>query len=762
MEYLFSEKRFVYKDDKGTPQKGPESVEAGEKAPEVKKETKAEKEARLLKEKTDKAKRGITDKAKQLKSGLRQKMGVELFAQNIDSVKKLREKFRTVPIGLIGEIEDKYPGLTLAAFTTHLKGTEKLDLKTWSSDKIYSKFKPGTKYAVNFLGNSDAEDKWGLSDMLSITMRKVTKYEGGNERFKRVSLRRIGLKGQNKAKRGFYDDQGYMAIHTGDAFAFENTSPEFRDLYRKKTDGTYKEIDEESYRRYAESKHAQEDAKFLEKQRSNRSFVTKRASVSREKIIEIREKIGGLEGLSPQQRITKVALFLTKPENNIGARHCGDWVDRVYAIAGVKRKKTLYQKLNYAFVGGNRKNGWKSESDPSRHDCRKEGVFASGRLLDGLQPGDWLWVNNRNKFDRAGNHSVIFLEWVDKSKRRARVASWFGNTRGRQKISVYNFKNMPVTAIRRATHASDDLPEPRVQRRSSEYIPNAEKRDLIARGSAPFPARVGYTLTPEEYGWYRSVRREAHKMARLGINRRLSILQEKYKMMDALKHSADMVGLRKKDWNFFLAMNDATQYVESSYNTFCSNQKRVGRTSQVHLSTAAGEYQILNSVWKNAKKYTADSRKGRYYRRQMRKYGIDPEKLMQVDITAPRPELATPFQRCVVHNLFTFRYSRILKRLESIDNIFDRIRSTSGRERRSWIRAIYLYWRNGPGGAAAFIRNLRNGILMPETSQEMEFYYHNHLNRSDWQHKRGYRDFKSVMGTTKKFVNRFERNLGQM
>jgi hypothetical protein len=764
---IFSENRLVYKENKGSKKpevkQKPETVQVAPIKPETKDVQKA-----ALEKKYQNAKDKLKGPTKDLIGSLKQNMTIEMLVKDIDSVKKLRESMKSAPIGTIEKLEDKYPGITLVAFTKNLKDAEKLDFKNWSSDKIYSKFKEKTKYEVDFLGNSEAENQWGMSDMLGITMRKVTKYEGGNVNIKRISQRRVGLKGQNKDKRGYYDNHGYMAIHTGDVFEFENSNPEFKDMFREKEGNRYKEIDEKSYEKYDKSKYAKEDSDYLEKQQKNWNFITKRASISNEQILAIREKIGNLKGLSAKERLQKVAAYLTKPENNIGARHCGDWVDRVYAIAGIKRKQTLYQNLNYAFIDGDSKKGWKPETDPSRYDCRIEGKYASEKMLDKLEVGDWVWINNRNKYDYAGNHSGIFLGWVGKNSRRAKIACWFRNKPGGQKITTYNFRNMPVTAIHKPTHVDDTLSEPNPEKKgtspkeSAGQLPDASKRDMVARGSTPFAIEVGYRLSKEESDWYDSVNREAYRLGRMNINQRLAILQERYKLMDALKYSAEMVGVRKKDMNYFIALNDAVLRVESNYNPYNFNNRKKRGTREITLSTAAGEYQILNSVWNGFKKYSENSKRGRYLRAQMKKYGINAEMLMKIDFSAPRPEFATPYQRCVLHNTFMFRYSRILSTLESVDNIFDKLRTTDGRTRRSWMRVVYLYWRNGPGGAAAFIRNLRAGIPLPESEDEMRDYFDNHLRPTDWQKRRGYRDFKSVMKTTKIFADRFQQNLDQL
>jgi len=762
--HLFSEKRLVYKDPKRVPEMHTNSVESEVLSQKV--ETSTQKEVRLAKEKADKAKKSVIDRTKALKAGLR----LEILMKDVDSVKKLREKMREVPIESIEKLEDRYPGITLAAFTTHLSGTKKIDLTKWSSDSIYDQFKPGARYKIDFLGNDDAEQKWGLSDMLAITMRKVIKYEGGNTNLKRESLRRVGLKGQNREKRGFYDDQGYIEIHTGDIFEFDNSNPEFKDLYRKKPDGTYKEIDEESYRKYAQSKEAQKDSEFLEKQKKSRMFITKRASISRGKIIEIREKIGGLEGLSPGQRIVKVVMFLTKPENNMYARHCGDWVDRVYAIAGIKRKKTLYMNLSYAFVGGDRKNGWKPESDPSRRDCRKEGIFASNALLDKVRPGDWLWVNNRNRSDRAGNHSVIFLGWVNKKARKARVASWYGNAKGRQKISIYDFNNMPVTAIRRATYASDVLPAPRRRYSTStaedyeaakKKLETSDKSKMAEKGITPFVVKMGYRMTPEERMIYMREYKEARRLSRMSMKDRMRIMQQRYRLKDALDLAFKALRIDERHRKYFYAYNDAVMYIESRYNPIAVNR----RHGKIALSTATGAYQILNSVWKSTcDKWFRDTKKSRYYRKYYNKkvpskYQIDFDLLRDVDFSQPLPGLATPYQHAIFHNIYAFKGSRFHSGSMAFDEVFDKLQSGELSPEMKYSYQAYLYtnWRNGHGGAKVFLQMMKRGIPFPRNKSEARAYFEQMPNC--WQKRRGFGDFSTLVRACAAFVGRFNKNL---
>ncbi len=725
-------------------------------------ESAATKKAALEKKLKD-AKEKIKGRTIELKGTLKKNMTLETFATGVENVKKLREKITSAPIGLIKSLEDKYPGITLAAFTTHLKGQVKLNFKEWSSDTVYGKFKTGDEYKIDFLGNSDAENQWGVSDMASIEWRGITKYVGGNKNIKRTSQRRLGLKGQDKSDRGFYDSSGYIAIHSNDVIVFSDHKPEFKTEFRTKTGDKYNEINEESYVKYASSKYSKEDEKYLKQNINNYTFVRRKPTISSADIKRIRAAIGSLEGMTPAQRVEVVARFLIKEGNNIRAKHCGDWVEQVCAIAGITQKRSIYHDLSYAFKGGDyKKNGWKENDDPTRRDCRESGKYAKKYQLDKINAGTILYINNHNKFDHAGNHRVIFLRWKNRNLKLAEVVSWYGNNSSRKNIKVYDLNKMPVTHISQPVQASDALPS---DSEAENYMADASKQELIKRGSTPFPIKIGYRKTREEERWYQSTREEGRRLRKMNINERIVSLQEDFRYEDALKYSAIMVGIDPKKnpakYKLFVAMNDAVLRVESNYNPYNHNH----RGGKIALSTAAGEYQLLNSVWHGARKYQSPK-----YKRQFARIGLNHDMYSGVNMTAPRPELATPYQRTIVHNMFMFRYTKLLRSLIAIPDIFEKIQRTSGRVRRSYIRIIYLVWRNGPGGAGAFHRNMRKyertgdeKYLMPETAQQTEDYYQNNLTQRDWQKgKRSKSDYRSVMRVTKIFANRFEKNLRQL
>lgn len=109
------------------------------------------------------------------------------------------------------------------------------------------------------------------------------------------------------------------------------------------------------------------------------------------------------------------------------AKHCWDWIDQVFLRAGypLARRRTIFKGSQY---GGDTF----SLSDPSV-----------------LEPGDWLYIHNQNRYDKNGNHSVFFLGWIDPGALEAQTASaTFSGQPG--KIETRNLQQTPVTWITRA------------------------------------------------------------------------------------------------------------------------------------------------------------------------------------------------------------------------------------------------------------------------------------------------------------------------
>lgn len=297
------------------------------------------------------------------------------------------------------------------------------------------------------------------------------------------------------------------------------------------------------------------------------------------------------------------------------------------------------------------------------------------------------------------------------------------------------------------------------------HMSERNKQELISRGSMPFEVRVGYKLTPEEYRWYRGTQREGQRLSRLSMNQRWDILEERYNLRHAVNYAAEMLGISQANFKMFFAFNDAILRTESNYNPFCINTVRDGNTLRCARSTAAGEYQIVHGTWgkgRTRRAFFGNSSNADRNRRGLSRIGIDPELVANINLDSPRAEFATPHQRAIFFNFYFVRYSRALGGLESIDNIFDNIRNTRGKRRDSWIRLMYTYWRNGPGGAQALVRNLRNGIDLPKTRDEAQDYFDKHLNSNDWQKKRGFLDFWNLMKATNVFKRRFNKNMSEI
>ena len=127
---------------------------------------------------------------------------------------------------------------------------------------------------------------------------------------------------------------------------------------------------------------------------------------------------------TPEKIIYALTLAIDKYKTS--AAHCWDWVDKVYQSVGCGRQ-VIYKNVNY-----------------EGHDCGD--IHASDALVNQITPGDHIFYNNKNKSDKHGNHSVIFIRWLDKANKIAEVASY--NARNdNQHIHKANLNKKPVTYI---------------------------------------------------------------------------------------------------------------------------------------------------------------------------------------------------------------------------------------------------------------------------------------------------------------------------
>lgn len=343
----------------------------------------------------------------------------------VETVKDLRK----LGVEVLMKLENKYEGILMYAFTNVVDGGEVLDFKEWDE---YKKPVAGMKVKVDFMGNKAAEEKVGAADLFPPSVRRITVYDQGNEQDARTSERRIGLKGQNVDGRGFFDKQGYIPVYSGDVVVIggakdsENgVDVEFEKKFRKEgVDGAEGELD---YEAYAESDEAIKDKEFMADlmKRNPRARTRKEWSDD-----EIDALIDGVEASGISKRVVEAASDLIKEKYS--PAHCWDWIDKVYKRAGVGGRHIIFRSLNY-----------------SGKDCGEN--HASEQMLDKIRPGDWIYYNNKNSADSQGNHSALFIGWIDEGNRIAQFASGYYGRPGRiHKRGVDLVKN-PVVLIKKPT-----------------------------------------------------------------------------------------------------------------------------------------------------------------------------------------------------------------------------------------------------------------------------------------------------------------------
>jgi len=145
--------------------------------------------------------------------------------------------------------------------------------------------------------------------------------------------------------------------------------------------------------------------------------------------------------LSAKQKKIFLAVD-TMIKNSINGDHCWDWVYRVFKMAGYGgTASNKVADFNFIFIGNQYQNTYKLRTISSSN------FYPTSHLVS-LQPGDWLYIHNRNSADAKGNHSVIFLGWRDFSNKIAKAASspW-SNTPGEYKDR--DLKNNPVAHLMR-------------------------------------------------------------------------------------------------------------------------------------------------------------------------------------------------------------------------------------------------------------------------------------------------------------------------
>ncbi len=394
---------------------------------------------------------GAVSNTNERSSSLERKVAIERNFKNLPKIADIvggidQLDLAKLDVSVLIKLEDEYPGILLYAFTDVIGTSTVIDFANWDS---YKKPVAGQKLLVNFRGNEAANMKIGVADFMPPAVRCVTIESEG---VARTSKRRIGLKGRNMDGNGFYDEAGYMPVFSGDTIivggvvdAEKNIDLNYeKPFLTKKADGS-EVLDEESYAKYAatlnqENGEAKKDKEFIDQAIKINPNLARRKGLTEEEFnaIESRNTSSGLSA-----NIVKFAIAVARDPYGLGLRDascCWDWVNKIYKMAGVAGGKYLTKE---AFPRYTTKYPGK--------DCKAGGgpgeSYATEAQYDMISPGDWIFYNNRNKADAHGNHSVLFIEWIDKDKKLARVASGSAGIPWHVHKRPVDFNDMPMTYL---------------------------------------------------------------------------------------------------------------------------------------------------------------------------------------------------------------------------------------------------------------------------------------------------------------------------
>ena len=168
-----------------------------------------------------------------------------------------------------------------------------------------------------------------------------------------------------------------------------------------------------------------EEEKIAEKPKGTK----KELAVAETQVEETREG-KKIEALGKKERI--ISAIGEAIAKGIPAKHCWDWTDKVYKRAGVERKKIFDSVGEYA-----------------GKDCGEHHAKAD-YLRKSLEAGDHIFVNNKNPHDSKGNHSVIFIGWIDEKNLIAKTASCPRTGKSGQIDRPRDLKKHSVTRINKA------------------------------------------------------------------------------------------------------------------------------------------------------------------------------------------------------------------------------------------------------------------------------------------------------------------------
>lgn len=375
----------------------------------------------------------------------------KMIEKNIRNLPKISEildgidqlDLAKLSVNTLVKLEDLYPGILLYTFTDIIGEAEKVDFDKW---EFYKKPIAGQKLKVDFRGNESANMQLGAADFMPPSVRCISIESQG---VTRTSERRIGLKGRNKTGNGFFDKDGYMAVYSGDCVVVGGANEADKNIdlnyekpfLTKKADGS-EVLDQEACEKYEKSDESVKDREFLEKLLKTNPRASRGKQLTTEEIaaIEARNTNSGLSG-----NIVNFALAVARDPYNLGLRNatcCYDWAKKIYKTAGAKTSFTRA----YSYYG---KYSGKNCGD--KH--------ATEEQYDMIKPGDWIFYNNHNTADTYGCHSALFIEWIDRDKKIARLASGSRGIPWHVHTKPVDFNKDPVTLLGKPSPAGGDLPD---------------------------------------------------------------------------------------------------------------------------------------------------------------------------------------------------------------------------------------------------------------------------------------------------------------
>lgn len=125
-------------------------------------------------------------------------------------------------------------------------------------------------------------------------------------------------------------------------------------------------------------------------------------------------------------------------KHDIRGDHCWDWADKVYRRADAKPLQIWPEDVYVHMIAPEK------DFKQTQHFT----IAKNEELISQLQPGNWLFINNRNTTDTNGNHSVIFVDWDRPGI--ARVAQLPRAQSRKPSVVKIDLADMPITHLSKA------------------------------------------------------------------------------------------------------------------------------------------------------------------------------------------------------------------------------------------------------------------------------------------------------------------------